>query len=76
MSLLQKAKKVAVRGRAKNLTSTKQNLELVVGWVTGEIGIVQLLKVLDLKGMGGYLLIARVLRDSYREGKLNISIKK
>ena len=76
MTLLEEAKKIKVNSKFSYQPVNKEQLELVIGWLSGEISYTQLTKVLKFKSSGGNYLyyIASMLKRGYQKGLIKIEI--
>lgn len=62
MSLLEEAKKIAIRRRSQG-TSNSEEVELAVAWARGEVALVQVRSIMGIKNGGNvYPMLAQGLR--------------
>ena len=77
MTLLQEAKKIAVRQKKGRVEVGKEDVELVVAYLKGEVYGAQLKKVKGLAELGGqyYGYLIRTLTYGLKEGMIEIILK-
>lgn len=75
MSLLNEARAIQPRQPTRD-SYTKEDEELVLGWLSGEIGLSQVMRVKNITSNGAYSYVARVARKIFSSNGLNPKRKK
>jgi hypothetical protein len=72
MSLLDEAKKF---GGKKKREITPEKVELALGWLSGEVGISEVAKVLKIQTMSdAYIHMATALKRGFEQGIISIKM--
>lgn len=70
-TLLQRAKQIK-KSRKKVVVASKEEIELAISWLKGEIQYVQINTVLEISGSNIYNFLARSIRYAYQLGLIKI----
>lgn len=71
-TLIEKALEVRPKVRITEVGKDRQ--DLAIGWLQGQYGISAVSKVIygHTGGMEGYVLLARALRQAFKEGRIKV----